>query len=100
MSQAKVTIPRGSVEYVTAEVEADVTLDDTVTVEVSVDRGTHSWLAAEWTGTAGTTRSLRTSTPVTFSTGSYPAANYSVFVRVTDNPEVVVLSAGTLSIAG
>jgi hypothetical protein len=101
MSQP-VTIPRGSVEYVKARVTADVTLDDTVGVAISLlpsGTSTHTWLAGEWTGTADTQRVARTSSAVTFDT-AYPGSTYSVYVKLTDSPESPILAAGTLKVAG
>lgn len=96
-----VTIPRGSIEYVKARVTADVTLDDTVGVAISLSvNGVHNWLTAEWTGTEGTQRVARTSSALTFSTGNYPLGSYSVFVKLTDSPEAPIISAGTLRVAG
>ena len=95
-------IPRGSVEYLKAIVTADDTLDDGVTVELSLTPigGTHTWLAGTWVGAEDTTRVARTSSEVTFSTANYPASTYKVFVRLTDNPEAPILDAGIVRIAG
>lgn len=96
-----VEIPRGSVEYVKARVTADITLDDTVGVAISLSvAGVHTWLPAEWTGDEGTTRYARTSSAVTFSTGNYPLGAYPVFVKLTDAPEVPLMPAGRIKIVG
>lgn len=95
-----VKVPRGSVEYVKAVVRADVTLDATVGVAISLSTGspqdgyTHAWLTAEWTGAESTTRTARTSSAVTFST----RASYTVFVKLTDSPEIPYINAGLLQV--
>lgn len=89
-------IPRGSVEYITATVTADVPL--TMPVELSLSRGdTHTWLPATWEGAPGETRNVRTLNVVTFD-DTYEASAYSVCVRLTDNPEMPVIDAGRLNI--
>lgn len=95
-----ITVPRGSEEYVKARVVADVTLDVTVGVEISLSTGNpaaHVWLPAVWTGTESTTRIARTSSAVEFDE-TYPDKTYSVYVRLTDSPEAPILRAGTLTI--
>lgn len=82
----------GSVEYVSVTVTADVTLD-TQPVAISLDHGT-TWLTAGWQGSAGTTRSARTASPVTFTERD----NLPVHVRVTDTPEIPIIRAGTLNV--
>ena len=91
------TIPRGSIEYVTATVTADVDL--TMPAEISVSRGTAStWLPATWVGEVGKTRTLRTTDVIDFSEVDYPAGTYTVRVRLTDSPEVPVIRAGGFSV--
>lgn len=86
----------GSIEYLTVTVTADVPLD-AQPVAVSLDRGT-TWLPCVWVGDPGTTRKARTTTPVTFdNAGAFRTP--SVLVRVTDNPEVPIIRAGSLHIA-
>jgi hypothetical protein len=96
----KISIPRGSDEILLCPVTADVELD-AQSVAIAVGRAsdnTYTWLAAEWTGTAGTTRTAATSDPVELTAAAYPLRNYEVYVKVTDTPEVPIIHAGTLVI--
>lgn len=87
------SIVRGTTEYISVELTADVTLDDQ-TVEFSFDEGT-TWLAAEAVGSTGTTRTYRH----LLTTGETPtASSVEVLVRITDTPEIPILNAGTLTI--
>lgn len=89
-------LPRGTTEFVSAEVTADVTLD--MTVDIALSLGTsHVWLPALWVGSSGTTRTCRTVDPVTFD-DDYPAGGYAVYVRLTDNPEIPYIRAGFIAI--
>jgi hypothetical protein len=91
--------PRGTVEFVSATVTADVTLN-AQTVKIAISRGdTHTWLDAIWVGASGTTRKARTQSPITFDATTYPASTYGVYVKVTDDPEVPVIRAGNLTIS-
>ena len=94
----EITIPRDSVEYVRAPVTADVDLG--MGVEISIRYGTaaHVWLPATWVGTLGPSRTARTTTQVTFSAALYPKPAYTVYVRLTDTPEVPIIEAGTIKI--
>jgi len=89
-----VTLPAQSKEYLKGSVTADVALD-TQTVEVvflgatAVPDGSTTWIAAAWTGTAGTTRQWR----LLIGPGTAAAlapGTYSVHVRVTDTTEVPI----------
>lgn len=102
-----ITIPRGSVEYVTATVTLTnppgaVLGAQTVTISIRPDTNpptAHVWLPATWVGaTPAATRQARTTSPVTFDTAGYPARTYWVFVRLVDNPETPILQAGTITI--
>ena len=85
-------IYRGTTEYISAQITGDTTLN-TQTVEMSFDRTT--WLTAEWVGTAGTTRTCR----ILASATNLPTdANFDVWVRITDTPEIPVLRAGHVQI--
>lgn len=86
-------ILRGSTEYLEVTVTSTITLD-AQPVAFSFDRET--WLPAEWTGTAGTTRTARAL--VSDANLPQPRSVTPVYVRVTDNPEAPVINAGTLSI--
>lgn len=89
------TLYRGTVEYLTGTVEADVTITDSDTVAVSFDRVT--WHTAGWVGAEGTTRTWRI---LVGDTVALPGPRESgVYVRVTDNPEIPVVLAGTVKIA-
>jgi len=85
--------PRGTVEYLEATVTADVVIADDDPVAFTFDRETFH--TAEWTGIAGNTRTCR----VLLDDTLLPAAPASdVYVRVTDNPEIPLIPAGTLLI--
>lgn len=90
---------RGTVEFVAVPVTANVTLG-TQAVKIAISRGdTHTWLNAIWIGSSGTTRTARTTGAITFDATTYPASSYGVFVKVTDDPEVPIIRAGTLTIS-
>lgn len=79
------TITRGSTEYLRVTVTCDVQLTSQ-SVAFSFDRST--WIPAEWEGSAGTTRTAR----ALVSTSALPANRApSLYVRVTDNPEIPVI---------
>lgn len=85
------TMYRGSVEYI--EVPMTVTggtLDGVV--EPSFDRTT--WTAATWLGSAGSSRTCR----LLLNTTALTYGTHSVYVRLTDTPEIPVLLAGTLQV--
>jgi hypothetical protein len=77
----------GSYEYLRVRVTANVPLDEQP-VELSMDDG-ETWLPAVWLGSPGTTRLVRTMTPITWATGSG-----DIVVKVTDVPEVPLIPAG------
>lgn len=91
---SEIEIPYGSREFLYADVTADVTLDAQV-VEIGVGRTVTdaTWLAAGWQGDAGTTRSARALLDGTLALGKW-----SVFVRITDNPEIPIIHAGVLRV--
>jgi hypothetical protein len=96
-----IEIPRGSVEYLHTPVTSDVTLADVMVVAIAVGRTgteTYTWLPATWEGTAGTTRTARTTSAVTLSAASYPLRKYTIYVKLTDTPEAPIIDAGTLTI--
>lgn len=95
---SQIVISRDSVEYVKVPVTADVSLTMTVAIAITAPGGTPSWIASEWEGTAGTTRTARTTAAVTFSAANYPLTSYIVRVKLTDSPEVPIVKAGTLHI--
>ena len=89
-------IPRGSIEYVTATITADVTLD--MPAELSLSRGNlHNWVPATWENTPAETRNLRTTNVITFG-DAYPHTSYTVMIRLADNPEAPLINAGSLYI--
>lgn len=99
MNEIVVEVQTGSIEYVNASVTGDVTLDTQAVAMAIMAVGTKptagDWVAAAWTGVAGTTRSCRR-----LLAGTEAAGLYRVFVKVTDTPEVPVLAvAGILAIA-
>ncbi len=88
------TYPLGTSEYVSVTVTSDVSLS-AQPVTVSLDRGA-TWLPATWQGSAGTTRTARTTSPVTFASTGLK----TVLVKVTDTPEVPIIEAGRISVNG
>lgn len=97
---ADVSRPAESLEYVEATVTSDVTLD-AQTVEFAILTaapvdGT-TWTAGAWTGTAGTTRIARilVGPGGTLDPG---VGSYTVFVRVTDTPEIPAIPSGSLQL--
>lgn len=93
MTQERV-VYRGTVEYVSAVVTADDVILNDQPVEMSFD-DRETWKTAEWVGTPGSTRSCR----VLANDDDIPRRRETpVFVRITDNPEVPVILAGTLFI--
>lgn len=84
----------GTVEYLDAQITADVTLDDAEPVAFTFDRDTFH--DAEWIGVAGTTRTCR----LLVDDSMLPAGaqTVEVFVRITDNPEVPLIPQGSLEI--
>lgn len=81
----------GSVEYLKVQVVADSTLADTESVDIKLNG---DWVAAEWTGDAGTTRIARTL--VDFA--DVPPGNHNIYVRLTDTPESPILAAGRIKV--
>ena len=87
------SIHRGSTEYLKVTLTSDVTLD-AQPVEFSLDDGT-TWLSAEAVGSAAMVRQYRhLLTPEE----QPDKAAVVVLVRITDNPEIPIIEAGTLSI--
>jgi hypothetical protein len=86
-------INRGTTDFLDVIVRADVDLG-AQTVAVSFDRTT--WLPATWIGDVGITRSCRVLIDASNIPDDRNAA--TVFVRVTDTPEVPVISAGLVKI--
>jgi len=94
----QVEIEAGSIEFLKATVTADITLDNTVTVALSLtptSTGAHDWKPASWTGTAGTTREARTDQTLTYAPGTY-----TVYVKLTDTPEVPIIAAYAVIVPG
>lgn len=83
-------IVRGTAEYLTLTVVGNVTLDAQA-VEFSFDKVT--WITAAWQGSSGTTRKAR----IFLEEDDLPTATSNkVYVRITDDPEIPILIAGTL----
>lgn len=99
------TYPRGTVEYVKGIATCSVPITDTMTVSLSLSTGgdsigyTHVWLAGTWEGAEATTRIARTASPVTFD-AAYPSRAYTLFLKVSDNPETPLINAGTVRVTG
>lgn len=89
------TMVRGTVEYLTGTVTADLPIGDDDAIAISFDRTT--WLTAEWVGGAGTSREWRI---LLGGTTPLPSERWStVYVKVTDSPEAPILEAGLLIIS-
>lgn len=87
------SLPRyvhGTKEYVSVPVTSDVSL---TTQGVSIKFAGQTF-AAGWIGSAGTTRTARTSSPVDFS--AIDPGVYQVWPLVDDTPEDPLLDAGFL----
>jgi hypothetical protein len=91
---SEIVVTVGSVEYLYADVTADRELDSQP-VEMAVDTNPASadWAEATWVGDPGLTRSCRI-----LLDGTLAAGKYSVYVRITDTPEVPVVKAGVLRV--
>lgn len=88
------TFKQGTEEYIAAEVSGNVTLGaQTVTVHV---KGLN--LAAEWTGSPGTTRQCRTASEVEFDAETWPDGLYPLAVKYVDTPEIPLIDAGYIRV--
>lgn len=81
-------------EYLGVTVTANVVLDSQP-VSIAFDRD-GTWHPATWIGVAGTTRTAQVLVNDSIIPTSRSAT--SVYVRVTDNPEVPIIRAGQLEI--
>lgn len=82
----------GTTEYLSVTVRAPVALDAQA-VAFSFDGTT--WITAAWTGTASTTRTAR----ALVNAGNMPAVGvHTLYVRVTSDPEIPVISAGQVTV--
>lgn len=86
--------PRGTVEYLEAEIIANVEIADDEPVEFTFDRQTFH--TGAWIGDAATTRVCRVLVDDTMLPDG--AQTVDVFVRVTDDPEVPLIPQGSLQI--
>jgi hypothetical protein len=82
--------PLGTKEYVKAVITSDRTLSAQA-VELKVN-GT--WVAATWQGSAGLTRTARTTSVVDFAAA---AVGYqTIYARFTDSPEIPIIDCGKI----
>lgn len=86
-------IQRGTTEYLKIELTADVTLDAQPVAFSLDDEAT--WLTAEGVGSPGLVRTYR---HLLLPAEQPDGEQVEVLVRITDNPEIVIISAGTLTI--
>ena len=93
MSDTEVKIPVGSVEYLYADLTGDITLDGTVEMGLGAGADAVTWQTAEWVGTPDFSRSARV-----LLDGSLGLGTYYLFARVTDTPEVPIVSCGKVKI--
>lgn len=90
MSDDRLKLYRGTVEYLVVKVTADVELDDQA-VEITFDRSDpEGWIAAGWIGDPGKTRRAR----ATVNDDNLPVGKHGVYVRVTDTSEAPIVYAG------
>jgi hypothetical protein len=82
---------RGTLEYVTVEIEADHLLD-TQEVEISLRPGV--WLPAVWISSPAITRRARAL--VDFA--DFYKGKYHVKVRVSDSPEIPIFEVGIIEV--
>jgi len=100
---SELEMPRGSVDFVGATVTEVNGLDlnqATIKMAVTASGSDHTWLAAQWDGAQwtdedGTHRKVRTSSPVTFAVDA-TTSSYTIYVQLTDSPEVPILRAGVI----
>jgi hypothetical protein len=85
----------GTKEYVKAQLTSDRTLG-AQTVEVKVGSA-DAWRPAQWTGSAGLTNTLRTSSLVDFT--SIVTGAHHVYVRFTDSPEIPIVDVGQILVS-
>lgn len=86
------TFYTGTVEYLEVTVSADFQLAGQP-VALSFDRRT--WIPAEWQGAPGESRAAR----ILLDKDTLPdRGEWTVFVRITDNPEIPVFPAGSIRI--
>ena len=81
----------GTVEYLKAQVTCDFALN-TQAVAIRIDTG--AWVTATWIGSAGLVRTAEAL--VNFATVA--AGRHEVYVKITDSPEVPILSAGAIHV--
>lgn len=85
----------GTVQYLRANLTANDVLD-AQPVEFSLDRTT--WYAGLWAGDPGTTRTAE----ILLGGPDFPTPQagrtYEIFVRITDNPEIPIMSVGLVQI--
>lgn len=108
MSQTHITLYPTSLEYIFITVSADTTLEDLTGIDIALvpldttpDADT-IWYPATWQGEVATTREARIKMagPLASSIGedTLPvpdSRNTSVvFIRISDNPETIIRSAG------
>lgn len=94
---ADIKLERDTQEYVKAEVTADVSL--TMGVDISISRGgVYVWQPGTWLGSAGTTRTVRTTSLVNFTVANFPKGVYTVHVRLNDT-EIPIIEVGRITIS-
>lgn len=89
---------RASLEYLTVTVTADVDLDTQVvelaTTKAHAQPAPGDWRTATWIGDAAHTRQAQ----ILLDDNDLTPGTWSVFLRLTDVPEVPVLEVGTVTI--
>lgn len=85
-----VEYPKGTKEYVKAVITSDRSLSAQV-VEIKVNG---AWVAATWQGTAGLTRTARTTSVVDFASATL--GYQTVYARFTDSPEIPIIDCGKI----
>lgn len=83
---------RGSTEYLSYQVTADVDLEDDIPIAITFDRDT--FITATWIGTVGHTRTCQA---LLDDTQIPSAVTTRVYLRLTDNPEIPLIPAGSIN---
>lgn len=94
----RITRNRASLEYLTVLVTADIELNgqpvDIAATDHHDQPGDDDWVEATWIGATGNTRKAQ----ILVDDADLSVGPWSVWVRVTDSPEIPVIRAGTLVI--
>lgn len=93
MSDVTVEIPLGSVEYLYADITADVALDGSIEIGIGGPPNEATWQTAAWVGDVDLSRSARV-----LLDGSLALGTYLMWARITDSPEIPIIKCGKVKI--